>query len=814
MRAFTASLVLRFVDRLSQPVRGAARAIGNVASAQRMAQRASQQWSRGLDDLDDRLNRLAQFSLVTDGLDRAGQAVMRPLRAAVAGASEFDQRMTGIGITAELTDAQLVPLRQTILGTASALGALPGDVQGVFGAVLAEGAYRTRRELELAGTALSRFQRLAGAMGETLSDDEAGALSGAFGTAYRLAAEDIERSTAMMNRSAKQGGVSLGVLARNLPAQSGALRGLSFANDVGLADLLTANQVAKRLAGTSDQAANNVTNLLASLASPETIRRFSEAGVNLEAEIRAGVERGISPFETLAATTQRITGGDQFRIGELFGDRQARDGIMALVQNLDDFRSMSAELREDNTLAQYLADIDRATSGSAASFARYQSGIGRLGVAVGTILAPAVSWAADRLEKVATWMSRASESGNPLARAAVWVAAGFAAAAVAAGAIGHAVVGVLGPLLIMRAVFGTLGRAAVVGMFARLAVALNVARTAMLGFNLAMLANPVGLAVAGIVLAITAIALVVRKYWQPIAAFFTGVGQAVGEALAPLGVMLAPLAPIWNAVTGAVRAFFGWIGRLLRPVQLTADQMEGATSAGRRFGQMIVTAFSWSPIGLFVRAVQLGFTLIRALLAWNPMPTLRAAWSGIGGFFSSLPARFAGFGRAIIQGLINGIRSMLGGVRDAVMNTASSAVNWFRNRLGIRSPSRVFAALGDDTMAGLAVGLTRSATRPLGSLTALSAAMAAHTLATPALAVPAAPVMVIETSAGPRDEGDDPTLPPRPPSPPPSAAAYRDLNLTQHFHLDGSPDVRQLARELARLSRQGLRSALNDAVNE
>lgn len=840
MANLVASLLVRLVDRLSAPARSAARAVGDIGRAQKAAQAASAQWSRGLEELDDKLGRLANASLVTQGLDQAGQRLIRPLANATRAASAFDAGMTGIGITADLTDRQLIPLRNTILKTAADLGALPATVQGTFGAVLAEGVYKTETELSRAGVAVSRFQRLMGAMGENISDEEAGAFSAALGSSLKLRADELDRANAMVLRSAKQGGVSGAVLARNLPAQTGALAGLSFANDVGLADLLAANQVAKRLAGTSDQAANNVTNLFAALASPETIRRFGEIGVNLEKEIKKGVAAGRSPLESLATLVQQKTGGDQFRIGELFGDRQARDAIMALVQNLDDFKAMSAELRQDDALPSYLADLERAAQGPAASFARYTTSMGRAGIATGTILAPAVSVAADALGRIANWMSAASENGSLLAKAAVWAVAGFAGFAVAAGAVGHAVVGVLGPLYIMRSLLGTMGGAAikggianiilgfgrmrvaaigatsamnfnvVAGGLARLAPIFGRARMAALAFNIAMMANPFGLVIAGVAAAVAVVAvaaLVVRKYWQPIQAFFGGVGQALGEAFGPslsaIGSALAPLKPLWDGVTGAVSGFFGWIGRLLQPMQATKGQLDSAANAGQRFGRLLVTVFNYSPIGLFVTAVKSGISAVRAVLAWRPLDTLRSAWSGVTGFFNGWRNLFSGFGRAMMQGLIGGIRAMLGEVLGAVSGVASGAVNRFKGVLGIRSPSRVFAQLGGYSMEGLTQGLTRNASAPLGALAALGAAM---TAATPVIAAPGQVALAGLQAAS------------APPGVAASAQRAAPTEIHHHhnygavtIHMNGATvTARDVAREIARQQQADRRAAIFD----
>src|SRR5690625_3771352 len=63
-------------------------------------------------------------------------------------------------------------------------------------------------------------------------------------------------------------------------------------------------------------------------------------------------------------------------------------------------------------------------------------------------------------------------------------------------------------------------------------------------------------------------------------------------------------------------------------------------------------------------------------------------------------------GKDIILGLINGIKSMVSAVTDAVKNVASKITGGFKKILGIKSPSRVLMALGRDTGEGLVLGLS------------------------------------------------------------------------------------------------------------
>ncbi|MFB4403650.1 phage tail tape measure protein, partial [Pseudomonas inefficax] len=81
-----------------------------------------------------------------------------------------------------------------------------------------------------------------------------------------------------------------------------------------------------------------------------------------------------------------------------------------------------------------------------------------------------------------------------------------------------------------------------------------------------------------------------------------------------------------------------------------------------------------------------------------------------------IPARFTEFGGMIISGLVNGLTAGLGAVKDAITSIGTSTIGWFKEKLGIHSPSRVFAELGGFTTEGLAQGLENGSKEPLNAV--------------------------------------------------------------------------------------------------
>ena len=131
--------------------------------------------------------------------------------------------------------------------------------------------------------------------------------------------------------------------------------------------------------------------------------------------------------------------------------------------------------------------------------------------------------------------------------------------------------------------------------------------------------------------------------------------------------------------------------------------------------------------------------IITTLVNFSPLGLVYQAFAGVMSYLGiELPGRFTEFGGMIVNGLINGLTAGIGAVKDAIGSIGDASIGWFKEKLGIHSPSRVFAELGGFTMAGLTQGLEGGQKGPLDALTSMSKQMtAAGTLALSATAMPA-----------------------------------------------------------------------------
>lgn len=81
---------------------------------------------------------------------------------------------------------------------------------------------------------------------------------------------------------------------------------------------------------------------------------------------------------------------------------------------------------------------------------------------------------------------------------------------------------------------------------------------------------------------------------------------------------------------------------------------------------------------------------------------------------------WAGIGRSLVDGLVNGIRNAAGRVTQAVRGLAGEARQALTSALGIASPSRVFAALGQQVPRGFAQGVQRTSSIAVGAVDSMA----------------------------------------------------------------------------------------------
>lgn len=209
-------------------------------------------------------------------------------------------------------------------------------------------------------------------------------------------------------------------------------------------------------------------------------------------------------------------------------------------------------------------------------------------------------------------------------------------------------------------------------------------------------------------------------------------------------------------LTRAIATGAGILGALLVVVGSLAVAIGGILGpfAALRFGLLTIAPAAWAAMSPFLPWVAAIAGLIAIGVAlynhWDQIigfftglgarfaAALAAAWAAISGFGQRLAALGQGLGGFLVQGIIAGLFGPLPRLLAAVTGIAGRVATAFRERLGIRSPSRLFAEYGGHLMAGLANGIDGGAGGPVARIGRLSRDMTAALAVGAGVASPAA----------------------------------------------------------------------------
>lgn len=235
----------------------------------------------------------------------------------------------------------------------------------------------------------------------------------------------------------------------------------------------------------------------------------------------------------------------------------------------------------------------------------------------------------------------------------------------------------------------------------------------------------------------------------------------LGALMAAMGAILVPLGLLWAkaALLRFVLVKLGMSLSVLGPVTRFAGAVLGQLA---RLGPVLAAAWRMAlpvifmvgrglmVLGRFLLATPLGLALsllaTAAYMVYSRWADMKGGAIALWTDLVALKDRFFAAGADLIGGLANGVTSRLAALRDTVVGVASSVAAWFKETLGINSPSRVFIEYGGWISEGAAIGMQKgqhlaaAAAVGLAATTAAPMALAGGSaLARPAGAAMAAP---------------------------------------------------------------------------
>ena len=463
-------------------------------------------------------------------------------------------------------------------------------------------------------------------------------------------------------------------------------------------------------------------------------------------------------FDQLAKLRKLSTTDRGMVINALWGDDAETTRVLSkwIDSNLDGYRQtvekMQAQADLQQRVNEQLGTLKNVADAAAGS---YSNLLTELGASIAPELKAIITW----LGEMAVGMGRWARENPKTTRAIMLTVAALGVLLTVAGAITMAIVAVLGPMTAARFLLG------------KWALGLLASRAAATGA-----ASSMGL---------------LARMWT-----------ALGSALTKVGPWLVRMGP-WLA--GASNGAWAWGAKLATAVPVVL-----------RFGlalMRLVPVWGWLATAAMMwfqnwEGIKGGWLLLWEDLSQSASNSIRGLVQGLGW----LKGQFFAIGGNLMEGMAGGIVAGVGAVANAINGVAESTMAWFREKLGIASPSKVFMQYGGWISEGAALGMQGGA----GAVrTAALAVAAAAALPMQAAAAPSAAGVAVGTP------GAALRMDTRPPLAMPAAQAAQPAagGGTYNITINAAPgmDEKALARAVAaeldrreRAKRSRVLSAMSD----
>lgn len=687
--------------------------------------------SRTMEQIERQQRRLSAVSATSDALKSNRMALYgqgaetygiartlgAPVMASVKQYSPFESQLRDISVTGDLDAKQERAIGLAIRHASLKVNQLQESLMGGVGQLVADG---------MAPKQAATFAEMLGKTATATKADmtDLAKMTYAFSDALKITdAKELEQAFGMAATGAKLGSFELKDMAKALPGLAKAFAARGITGKEAIMQIVSSLEVGKG-SGSSEEAVTNMSNWLAAMGRGDTIQKYAKAGINYQKSMQNLVSQGFSQYESSLMIANAFIddkgkafvqqwnaakdSGDQegqqklmesFGLAEVFTDIQTVNHLLSMRQGWDKYQSNKKEMNSPAAQNTLSTDFKKQNDTLEARWRRTQVGFNESAISIGESLRPALIQLGETfiplLDKAGKWIAANPEMvsgtikvvGALLAfkmatiglklglnllispfvnvwKNAVLLRANWLRLSLALGEGGRLRWLVTGFSTVAKGA-GTL--ASVLG--GGLVRGLMLAGRAVLFIGRALMMNPIGLIITGVAVA----AYLIYRYWGPISAFFKRLWAQVTSAFSSA----------WSGIKSAWVSVTGWFSGIWGSIKTAFNG--GIVGIGKLI-------MNWSPLGLFYKA-------FAGVMSW---------------FGVDLPKNFTDFGGNLIAGLVNGIGNKLAAAKDTIVNFGNSISGWFKETLGIHSPSRVFMGFGDNIGQGAAIGLQR--TTPLAAL--------------------------------------------------------------------------------------------------
>lgn len=621
----------------------------------------------------------AQLSEAYGELGRGAAATVSMgmvVRSTINSFAAYEVGMQRIGATAAMNKAEIIQMREELLKVSNDKGIAHDKLQNTLGIMVAGGVKPEAaiKALPLVGDLIKAYDMQA---------EDIGQASVALLDNLEYSTTNLGRAWEIMGQAGKDGQFEARDMAKYTAGLGASMKALHVVGDEGTATMAGMLQIARKGAGNSEEAANNMKNFLAKIVSSKTEKKAKEFGFSMHDLIAKAQKEGKNPIEEAVKKISEVTHGDQVKIAAMFDDMEVQNFLRPMIQNYKEYEEIKKRaLDAKGIVDKDASDVD-ATSD--AKINKIGAAWGRLKTRIGGALAPAfnlivvgATLALNALEKIAK-----TRIGGTLIAGVVGLGLGISGAfsIYQLYRIGRLVAGIMG----LRKEIQLLGGASNLLKSPLGKFGLKGAGAALGAYGLYQIWNDDKNKGAQ-----------PQTWGQRLKSY--GKGAMSGAAI---GMMFGPVGAVVGAVLGL--AYTGVVRNWDKIGSVTKSKL---SSLKNRVGGY------WNEIRQ--HPIKTLAAIGKTILNWSPIGLFYKAFSAVTNYFGvQLPSDFTGFGKMILQGLVNGFTSMFPTVTGKIVEIGRAIKNRFSGNgeggQDMHSPARVWHGFGDFMMQGLSLGLTHRA---------------------------------------------------------------------------------------------------------
>ena len=662
---------------------------------------------------------------IGDNISSVGQKFL-PVTAAVTGlgaaavktAADFDTAMSQVAAVSGATGSDLDALRDKAREMGSKTKFSASEAAEAMN-YMAMAGWKTEDML----SGIEGIMNLAAASGEdlaTTSDIVTDAL-----TAFGLTAADSGHFADILAAASSNANTNVSMMGETFKYCAPIAGALGFsAEDTAEAIGLMANAGIK-----STQAGTALRTIMNNLAGEVKICGSNIGEVTVATTNADGSMRNLSDIlADCRSAFSGLTESEKAAAAESLVGKNAMSGFLALMNagEADITKLSNAIASCDGTAEDMAATMQDNLAGQLTIL---KSALEELAISFGELLMPALRTIVGWIQNFVNWLNGMDEGTKKV----------IVTVALLAAAIGPV-------LIVVGKVISAVGT--IMTIVPKIAGVINTVKTAFAALNATMLANPIFLIIAAITALVAAfiylwntnegfrqfwidlwenVKEVAIAVWNAIVEFFTAAWNAIVQTATAIWTALKDFfAGLWEGIkqvfTTAVTAVSTFLANAWAGIQNTVTTVFNAIKTFFTNAWNGIKNTVTSVVNSIKTAVSTAFTAM-----WNGITTtvgnivnsIRNGFNNAVSFIKGLASSAFSWGADIISGIVNGIRSMIGKVKDAVSSVANAIRSFLHFSVPDEGPLTDYESWMPDFMSGLASGIEKGRgliTKEIGKL--------------------------------------------------------------------------------------------------